>query len=81
MALLLRSLCGYPLERPEIEAYARNAAGQCPLFDLEIELKNVILVEFRFFAFLRSQGQRATFLRRRRISALSLESELKPDIA
>jgi len=25
-------------------------------FDLEIELKNVILVEFRFFAFLRSQG-------------------------
>jgi len=26
-------------------------------FDLEIELKNVILVEFRFFAFLHSQGQ------------------------
>jgi hypothetical protein len=26
-------------------------------FDLEIELKNVILVAFRFFSFLHSQGQ------------------------
>jgi hypothetical protein len=26
-------------------------------FDLEIKLKNVILVAFRFFAFLHSQGQ------------------------
>jgi hypothetical protein len=29
-------------------------------FDLEIELKNVILVAFRFFAFLHSQGQTRT---------------------
>jgi hypothetical protein len=27
-------------------------------FDLEIELKNVILVAFQFFAFLHSQGQK-----------------------
>jgi hypothetical protein len=27
-------------------------------FDLEIELKNLILVAFRFFAFLHSQGQK-----------------------
>jgi hypothetical protein len=30
-------------------------------FDLEIELKNVILVAFRFFAFLRNQGHSRRF--------------------
>lgn len=45
-------------------------------FNLEVELKNIILVAFRFFEFLHSQGQSET-------SALDLglaASTLKPDI-
>jgi hypothetical protein len=29
-------------------------------FDLEIELKNFVLIAFRFFAFLHSQGHKLT---------------------
>jgi len=45
-------------------------------FDLEIELKNVILVAFRFFAFLHSQGQKWKCRRFEIMSALPHKADI-----
>jgi hypothetical protein len=41
-------------------------------FNLEVELKNIILVAFRFFEFLHSQGQKRLGPRNRTTSALKV---------
>jgi hypothetical protein len=45
--------------------------------NLEVELKNIILVAFRFFEFLHSQGHTRPFFRRRLMSGYEVISAMK----
>ena len=50
-------------------------------FNLEVELKNIILVAFRYFEFLHSQGQKAEYSLRAHRVRFAPESGLTLDIA
>jgi hypothetical protein len=56
---------------------AQRASG----FNLEIELKNIILRRVSIFEFLHSQGQKAKYPLRADVFRFSLESGLNTDIA